>query len=80
MWPVQAGGDDILHCVIEGKLERLTQDVPTLRIDQIPMIMKEYVVGVPSTWLHLLRRMARVVLHYREVVEETTVEEAKDQA
>ena len=42
------------------------------------MIMQDYVVGVPSIWLHLLRRVARDVLHYREVVEAVAAEEAKE--
>ena len=66
MWPVQGGDDSLLH-VIEGKMVRITQYVPTLRMDHIPMIMQEYVVGVPSTWLCLLRRVDRIVLHYRRL-------------
>ena len=38
MRPVQ-GGNDSLLCVIKGKLDRLTQDVATLQMDRIPMIM-----------------------------------------
>ena len=75
-----ACGDDAILRVVEGKLARLTHDIPTLRIYRIPMIKQEYVVGVPSTWLCLLRRVARVVLHYREVVKAVVVEEVKDQA
>ena len=33
--------------VLEGKLARLTQKVPTLQIDHILAIMQELVVGVP---------------------------------
>ena len=41
------GEDQGLIRVLKGKLARLTQRVPTLRIEYIPAIMKEYVVGVP---------------------------------
>ena len=33
--------------VLEGKLARLTQRVPTLRIEHIPVVMQELVVGIP---------------------------------
>ena len=48
------GGDNSLLCVIKGKLASLTEDIPTLRMDHIPMIMQGYVFGVPSIWLRLL--------------------------
>ena len=41
------GEDQGLIRVLEGKPARLTQKVPTLRIEQIPAIMQELVVGVP---------------------------------
>ena len=49
------GEDQGLIRVLEGKLARLTQRVPTLRIEHIPTVMQEFVVGVPPVWLHLLR-------------------------
>ena len=55
--------------VLEGKLSRLTQRVPTLWIEHIPVVMQEFVVGVPPVWLHLLRRVARAVLVYIDAVE-----------
>ena len=49
-------GEDLgLIRVLEGKLARLTQRVPTLQIEHIPVVMQEFVVGVPSVWLHLFR-------------------------
>ena len=63
---------------MERKLARLTQDVPMLRMEQIPMIMQEHVVGVPPTWLRLLKRVTRVILCYREAVEAAAAEEAED--
>ena len=76
---MQVGGDDVMLCVVEGKLARITQDVSTLRMERIPMAMQEHVVGVPSTWLHLLRRVNREVLCYRDDVEATTANEGEDQ-
>ena len=42
------GEDPGLIMVLEGKLSRLTQRVPTLQIEHIPTAMQEFVVGVPS--------------------------------
>ena len=64
--------------VLEGKLARLTQKVPTLQIDHIPAIMQELVVGVPPVWIRLLRRVARAVLVYIDAVEGAEDEEAKE--
>ena len=41
------GEDQGLIRVLEGKLARLNQRVPTLWIEHIPAIMQELVVGVP---------------------------------
>ena len=41
------GEDQGLVRVLEGNLARLTQRVPTLRIEHIPTIMQEFMVGVP---------------------------------
>ena len=41
-------GEDLgLIRVLEGKLARLTQRVPTLQIEHISTAMQEFVVGVP---------------------------------
>ena len=64
--------------VLEGKFARLTQRVPTLRIEQIPAIMQELVVGIPPTWIRLMRRVSRVVLVYIEAAEATAAEEAEE--
>ena len=64
--------------VLEGKLARLTQRVPTLWIEHIPAIMQEFVVGVPLVWIHLPRQVARVVLVYIDVVESAEAEEAEE--
>ena len=72
------GEDQGLIRVLEGKLARLTQRVPTLWIENIPAIMQEFVVGVPPVWIHLLRQVARAVLVYIDVVEATESEEAEE--
>ena len=72
------GKDLRLIKVLEGKLARLTQRVPTLRIEHISTAMQEFVVGVPPVWLHLFRRVVRAVLVYIEAMEATEAEEAED--
>ena len=72
------GEDPGLIRVLEGKLARLTQRVPTLWIEHIPTVMQKFVVGVPSVSLRLLRRVARAVLVYIDVVEATKAEEAEE--
>ena len=63
--------------VLEGKLARLTQRVPTLRIENILAVMQEFLVGVPLVWLRLLRQVAKVVIVYIDGVEVVESEEAK---
>ena len=64
--------------VLEGKLARLTQRVPTLRIEQIPAIMQELVVGITPTWICLMRRVVREMLVYIYVAEATTAEQVEE--
>ena len=64
--------------VLEGKLARLTQRVPTLCIEQIPVVMQELVVGIPPIWICLMRRVARAVLVQIDVVEAVAAKEAKE--
>ena len=72
-------GEDLgLIRVLEGKLARLTQRVPTLQIEHILTAMQEFVVGVQLVWLRLFRRVVRVVLVYIEAVEAAEAEEAKE--
>ena len=49
------GEDQGLIRVLEGKLARLTQRVPTLHIEHIPAAMQELGVGIPPIWIHLMR-------------------------
>ena len=75
---MEVGGDESMLHVVEGKLSKFTHDVPTLRMQRIPMVMQQHVVGVPPSCLRLLRRVTRVVLRYQEAVEAVVVEEAED--
>ena len=68
------GEDQGLIRVLEGKLARLTQRVPTLRIEHIPAIMQEFVVGVPPVWIRLLRLIAIALLVYIDAIEAVEAE------
>ena len=61
-------------------MARLTQGIPTIHIEWIPVVMQEFVVGIPPIRIRLLRRVARVILFYRETKEATAANDAKDQA
>ena len=77
LWPV-VGEDHGFIRVLEGKLARLTQRVPTLCIEQIPTLMQELVVGIPPIWICLIRRVARVVLVYIDATEAIVAEQAEE--
>ena len=72
------GEDQGLIRVLDEKLARLTHRVPTIRIEQIPAIMQEIVVRIPSTWIRLMRRVSRVVLVYIDATEASAAEEAEE--
>ena len=72
------GEDHGLIRVLEGKLARLAQRVPTLRIEQILVIMQELVVGIPPIWIRLMRRVPRAVLVYIDATEASATEEAEE--
>ena len=74
------GEDHGLIRVLEGKLDRLTQILPTLCIEQIPAIMQELVVGIPHIYIHLMRRVAREVPVYIEAFEAVTAAEEAEEA
>ena len=75
--PVE-GEDQGLIKVLEGKLARLTQRVPTIRIEQIPAIMQELVVSIPPTWICLMRIVDREVLVHIDAAEDATAEQAEE--
>ena len=64
--------------VLEGKMDRITQRVPTLCVEHIPSAMQELVVGIPPVWIRLMRQVARAVLVYIDVVEASEAKEAKE--
>ena len=64
VWPVPGGDQGILR-FLEGKLARMTQGVPTIRIERVLVLMQELVVGIPPTWIRLLRKVTRVIIFYR---------------
>ena len=52
--------------VLESDLERLTADIPETTIDDIPIRLQRYVVGVPGPFRRFLCRVARAVVPYRD--------------
>ena len=68
MQPTEVGRDDAMLMNLEGKMFRLTHDIPNLLMDRIPIEMQEHVVRVPPTWLRLLQKVSRCVICYKEVV------------
>ena len=51
---------------MEENLERLTLDIPDASIDDLLMHYQRHIVGVPSHFSHLLRRVVRDVMCYHE--------------
>ena len=72
------GEDPGLIRVLEGKLAKMTQRVPNLRIEHLLTSMQEFVVEVPPVWLRLFRGVVRAVLVYIDVVEAVEAEEAEE--
>ena len=51
---------------LESHLERLTADIPETSIDDIPLRLQRYVIGVPGPFRSFLCRVARAVVSYRD--------------
>ena len=51
---------------LEHDLERLTADIPETTIDDIPIRIQRFVVGVPGLFRRFLCRVARAVVSYRD--------------
>ena len=51
---------------LEHDLERLTTDIPETTIDDIPIRLQHYVVGVSGPFRRLLCRVAHAVVSYRD--------------
>ena len=75
---VDNAGDKAMLHIVEGKLASLTHDVLTLRMEWIPIVMPEHVMGVPPYWLLLLRKVSMDILCYREAMEIAADDEAKE--
>ena len=75
------GEDQGLIRVLEGNMAKLTQRVPTLRIEHILAAMQVLVVGIPPVWIRLMRRVARALLVYIDAAEAAAAEdeEAREQ-
>ena len=51
---------------LEHHLEHLTLDIPKTDIDDIPLRLQRYVIGVPGPFMRFLCKVARVVVSYRD--------------
>ena len=51
----------------------MTQRVLTIQIEQIPIVMQEFVVGIPPIWIRFMRRVSKVILVYIETKEATAI-------
>ena len=51
---------------LEHDIERLTADIPETTLDDIPVRLQRYVVGVPGPFRRFLLRVARTVVSYRD--------------
>jgi hypothetical protein len=49
---------------IEQNFTELTRTVPMIEIEDMPIPMQRHMVGLPRTWVHLFRRLGRVVRDY----------------
>ena len=50
-----------------------------MQIERILIVMQEFVVGIPMTWIRFLRRVSGAVIHYREAEEAAIAKEAEEQ-
>ena len=51
---------------LEHDLERLTADIPETSLDDVPIRLQRYVVGVPGPFRRFLCRVARAIVSYRD--------------
>jgi hypothetical protein len=49
---------------IEQNFTELTRTVPMIDIEDMPIPMQRYMVGLPRTWVRLFRRLGQVVHDY----------------
>ena len=51
---------------LEDHLEHLSRDIPETDIDDIPLRLQRYVIGVPVPFRRFLLRIARAVVFYQD--------------
>ena len=49
---------------VEQNFTELTRTVPMIEIEDMPIPMQGYMVGLPRTWVRLFRRLGRAVRDY----------------
>ena len=64
--PAPAGKSADILTDLEHHLERLTLDFPETSIDDIPLRLQRYVIGVPGPFRRFLCSVARAVVSYRD--------------
>ena len=64
--PAPAGQSVEILTDLEHHLEHLTLDIPETSIDDIPLRLQRYVIGVPGPFRRFLCRVARAVVSYRD--------------
>ena len=66
--PLPAPQDAVAETLaeLEHNLERLTADIPEASLDDVPIRLQRYVVGVPGPFRRFLCRVARAVVSYRD--------------
>ena len=64
--PAPVGQSTEILSDLEHHLERLTLDILEMDIDEIPLRLQRYVIGVPGPFRRLLCRVARAVVSYHD--------------
>ena len=64
--PAPVGQSTEILTDLEHHLECLTLDIPETNIDDIPLRLQRYVIGVPGPFRRFLCRVARAVVSYRD--------------
>ena len=64
--PAPTGQSAEILTNLEHHLEHLTLDILETNIDDIPLRLQRYVIGVPGNFRRFLCRVARVVVSYRD--------------
>ena len=64
--PAPAGQSVEILTDLEHHLEHLNLDIPETSIDDIPLRLQRYVIGVPGPFRRFLYRVVREVVSYRD--------------